>query len=261
MIAEITHRDHHFRVDLSKPIDLSMPLHAGPGQVRAWWVDPVRMEPVVMGDRRFAVAAGAPVNFRNVFFNPHGHGTHTESVGHIAREVYPVGDLLKRYFFTATLITIEPERCGTDQVITAEQMQDALRVDRPEALVLRTLPKGTDVTGRDWSGTNPPYIEAAACTWLRGIGVQHLLLDLPSVDREEDDGALAAHHAFWDHPPGPPKPSDSEGSQPLDLQRTITELIQVPGGVEDGDYLLELQLPHFMNDAAPSRPLLYAIIR
>lgn len=249
MIAEITHRDHHFRVDLSKPIDLSQPLHAGPGQLRAWWVDPVRMDPVVMGNKRFAVADGAPVNFRNVFFNPHGHGTHTESVGHIAREVHPVGNLFKRYFFTATVISVEPEHRGADGVITLEGMQDALRVDRPEALVLRTLPSGTDASHRDWSGTNPPYIEAAACKWLRDIGVLHLLLDLPSVDREEDAGALAAHHAFWGHP------------NTTDLQRTITELIRVPDSVEDGDYLLELQLPHFMNDAAPSRPLLYAIIR
>ncbi len=249
MIAEITHQDHHFRVDLSKPIDLSIPLHAGTPQLRAWWVDPVRMEPVVMGDKRFAVADGAPVNFRNVFFNPHGHGTHTESVGHIAPEIHPVGELFKRYFFTATLITIEPQEVGNDRVVTAVHIQEALGVDRPEALVLRTLPNGDDKRTRDWSGANAPYVEAAACSWLRGIGVQHFLLDLPSVDREEDGGALAAHHAFWDHP------------ATTDHHRTITELIHVADHVPDGDYLLELQLAHFMNDASPSRPLLYTIIR
>ena len=50
----------------------------------------------------------------------------------------------------------------------------------------------------------------------------HLLLDLPSVDREEDDGVLAAHHAFWDFP------------RTTDLQRTITELLFVPDEVRDG---------------------------
>lgn len=249
MIAEITHRDHHFRVDLSRPIDLSLPLHNGTPQLRAWWVDPVRMEPVVMGDKKFTVADGAPVNFRNVFLNPHGHGTHTESVGHIAPQVHPVGEMFKRYFFTATLITIEPQEVGDDRVVTAAQIQEALRVDRPEALVLRTLPNGADKRTRDWSGTNAPYVEAAACSWLRGIGVQHFLLDLPSVDREEDGGALAAHHAFWDHP------------ATTDLQRTITELIHVPEHVPDGDFLLELQVAHFMNDASPSRPLLYTILQ
>ena len=37
-------------------------------------------------------------------------------------------------------------------------------------------------------------------------------------------------------------------------------MIFVPNEVHDGDYLLELQLPRFMNDAAPSRPVLYALL-
>ena len=76
MIAEITHHGRTFRVDLARPIDLSFPLQDGPEQLRAWWVDPVRMEAVKNGDTEYAVKAGSPVNFRNIFFNPHGHGTH-----------------------------------------------------------------------------------------------------------------------------------------------------------------------------------------
>ena len=75
-----------------------------------------------------------------------------------------------------------------------------------------------------------------------------LLLDLPSVDREEDGGVLAAHHAFWDFP------------NTIDRERTISELLHVPAEVRDGDHLLELQVVHFMNDASPSRPLLYALL-
>jgi len=121
--------------------------------------------------------------------------------------------------------------------------------ERPcEALVLRTLPNDPGRSSKDWSGSNPCYLQSSACAWLRSIGVKHLLLDLPSVDREEDGGVLAAHHAFWDHP------------ATVDLERTITELIQVPAEVRDGEFLLELQLPHFMNDAAPSRPVLYAFL-
>ena len=221
MLAEITHKGRTFRVDLSKPIDLSLPLHDGEGQLRAWWVDPVTMEPVRHGDTIYAVKEGAPVNFRTIRFNPHGHGTHTESVGHISPEIHPVGELLKRYFFT--------ER-------------------PPEALVIRTLPTDEGRGTKDWSGSNPCYLQSTACAWLRSIGVKHLLLDLPSVDREEDGGVLAAHHAFWDFP------------HTLDLERTITEMLFVPSTVRDGEFLLELQLPHFMNDAAPSRPVLYALL-
>jgi len=252
MIAEITHHGRAFRVDLSRPLDLSFPLHAGAAQVRAWWVGPVRMEPVRNGDVEYAVRSGAPVNFRDVHFNPHGHGTHTESVGHIAPEVYPVGDQLKRFFFTAQLISIRPEErrapdAKTDHVITLEQLRSAVNERPPEALILRTLPQA-DNGERDWSGTNPTYLQSTATAWLRSIGVKHLLLDLPSVDREEDGGVLAAHHAFWDFP------------NTIDRERTITELLNIPSGVRDGDYLLELQLPHFMNDAAPSRPVLYALL-
>lgn len=253
MIAEINHKGRTFRVDLSKPIDLSLPLHDGPDQLRAWWVDPVRMEPVRNGDITYAVTAGSPVNFRNVYFNPHGHGTHTESVGHISPEVHPVGGMLSRYFFTAQLVSLLPETrrapdAKVDHVITLEQLRNVVNERPPEALVLRTLPHTDDRSRRDWSGTNPCYLQSTACAWLRSIGVKHLLLDLPSVDREEDGGVLAAHHAFWDYP------------NTIDLERTITELLFAPSTVRDGEYLLELQLPHLMNDAAPSRPVLYALL-
>jgi kynurenine formamidase len=234
-------------------LDLSMPLHDGEQQVRAWWVGPVTMEPVRDGEKVYAVKQGAPVNFRTITFNPHGHGTHTESVGHIAPDVHPVGGILKRYFFSAQLVSLLPEERRapdgrTDSVITLEQLRNVVSERPPEALVLRTLPIDEGHAQRDWSGSNPCYLQSTACAWLRSIGVKHLLLDLPSVDREEDGGVLAAHHAFWDFP------------HAIDLERTITEMIHVPSDVLDGEYLLELQLPHLMNDAAPSRPILYALL-
>jgi kynurenine formamidase len=136
----------------------------------------------------------------------------------------------------------------TDHLITLDHVRTAIGEQVPEALIVRTLPNDDAKRVRDWSARNPAYMEAQACSWLRSIGVKHLLLDLPSVDREKDEGVLAAHHAFWDYP------------DTLDQQRTITEMIFVPDEVRDGHYMLELQLPHFMNDAAPSRPVLYALL-
>ena len=166
--------------------------------------------------------------------------------------MYPVGEQLKRYFFTAQLISLRPEErrapdAKTDHVITLEQLRSAVSERPPEALIIRTLPQ-TQNASRDWSGSNPTYLQSTACAWLRSIGVKHLLLDLPSVDREEDGGVLAAHHAFWDFP------------NTLDLERTISELLHIPVVIPDSEYLLELQLPHFMNDAAPSRPVIYALL-
>ena len=79
-------------------------------------------------------------------------------------------------------------------------------------------------------------------------GVNHLLLDLPSVDREDDGGKLLAHHAFWKYP------------QATRRQATITELIFVPDSIVDGTYLLNLQIASFENDASPSKPVLYKIV-
>lgn len=250
MIAEITHQKRTWRIALDQPIDLSIPLDAHASGPRAWHVGPPRFTPVNDGQRTYAVEDGAPVNFRDVAFNPHGHGTHTESVGHIARIVHPVGNLLQRYWFTAQLVSVLPEGRRTPEgparVITLGQLRGLVNERPPEALVIRTWPNSEEKRTRQWTGTDPPFLEASACAWLRSFGVKHLLLDLPSVDRERDDGKLAAHHAFWDHP------------RSTDLSRTITEMIHVPDAVRDGEYLLELQLPHFINDAAPSRPVLYA---
>lgn len=253
MIAEIAHNGKRYRIALNDPIDLSIPLSADAPGPRAWYVDGVRMEGVRDGDKEYTVAAGASVNFRNVFFNPHGHGTHTESVGHITPEIQPIGAMLQRYFFTAQLISVLPAEQRRadgviDRVITMGHLREIIGEHVPEAIVIRTWPNATDKATRVWSGTNPPYIEQQACAWLRSIGVRHLLLDVPSVDREKDEGVLAAHHAFWDYP------------HTTDLRRTITEMIYVPDEVRDADYILELQLPNFTNDAAPSRPVLYALI-
>lgn len=250
MIAEITHQGRTWRIALNRPIDLSIPLDARSGGPRAWHVGPPRFTPVNDGERIYSVQDGAPVNFRDVTFNPHGNGTHTESVGHIAPIVHPVGNLFQRYWFTAQLVSILPEERrtpeGSARVITLGLLRGTIHEQVPEALVIRTWPNGPEKRTRQWTGSDPPFIEAGACTWLRSIGVKHLLLDLPSVDRERDEGKLAAHHAFWDFP------------RSVDLSRTITEMIYVPDEVRDGEYLLEMQVPHFINDAAPSRPVLYA---
>jgi kynurenine formamidase len=187
------------------------------------------------------------VNFRNVFFNPHGHGTHTESVGHIMPEILPVNGLVKRYFFAARLVSVTPESHHGDRIIMAGQLEEGWQDGFAEALVIRTLPNDASKLSRQYSGTNPPYLHAAAARWMREQGIRHLLIDLPSVDREKDDGKLLAHRAFWHYPEAPRRDC------------TITELIFVPDEIPDGDYFLDLQFAPFDNDASPARPVLYAV--
>ncbi len=95
-----------YKADLNQPLDISIPL--SPDGPRAWYVDPMTIEPVRTDRFTGSVAEGGDVNFRNIFFNPHGHGTHTESVGHIDREVTSVNATLSQYFFSVLLVSLEP---------------------------------------------------------------------------------------------------------------------------------------------------------
>jgi arylformamidase len=233
------------KADFRIPLDISIPLRAGKHNVNAYYIPPVTMEPFRMGNFIGDVKLGGSCNVNSIFFNPHGNGTHTECVGHISREMYTINQCLKEFFFTAELITIAPENRGTDQIITRHQLIAGLKVEKPKAVIIRTLPNNVEKMNRQYSGANPPYLEADAAEYLASIDVKHLLLDVPSVDREDDGGKLLAHRAFWQYPKAPR------------LDCTITELIFVPEFIADGSYLLNIQIASFENDASPSKPVLY----
>lgn len=254
MLATIKHNNRAFQVDFSKPIDISIPLSNTDNNPIAWYIEKPVIEPVRFGDWVGKVSEGtSSTNFNNIFFNPHGHGTHTECLGHITRDFYSVNQSLKHFFFTAELMTLRPYIQGEDQVITKTQVMAALEGKTPEAVVIRTLPNGVEKMSRNYSNTNPPYLDQAAANYLCEIGVKHLLIDLPSVDKEHDEGKLLAHKAFW-------KVSDiNRLNEDARRDATITEMIYVPDFIHDGSFLLNLQIASFENDASPSKPVLYAI--
>lgn len=248
MKATLEHSGKTFSVDLSKPLDISIPLRASEVNPVVWYQEEPEMKPVRIGDWIGKVSEGGSVNFINIFFNPHAHGTHTECLGHISNEFHSVNDSLKTFFFLAEVISVEPNILGEDEIISKESICKALNGSTPEAIVIRTLPNEISKRSKHWSNTNWPYLDEKAALFLREIGVRHLLIDLPSVDREHDEGKLLAHKAFWDYPENPR------------YDCTITEMIFVPDSIEDGRYLLNLQMASFQNDASPSKPVLYKIL-
>ena len=255
-------RSYSFQTEKGKDISIAL----SPNGPRAWYVEPMRIEPVRTEQFLGSVAEGGAVNFRDVYFNPHGHGTHTENVGHIIDTDVPVVNSISSSHFFAKLVTLKLRRKDAMQGVSQDLPQDLLQnletvasqadwvVDEEslegidlnvEALIIRTKPNDHSKMHRQYSGTNFPYLTVGAMQRIVDAGVQHLLVDLPSVDREEDGGALAAHHLFWNVPAEP------------NFQRTITELVYVPSEISDGNYMLNLQVSNFANDAAPSRPMLF----
>jgi kynurenine formamidase len=245
---------NNFEIDLSKPIDISIPLTNTDDNPIAWYIEKPVIEPVVFGDWIGKVSEGKSfTNFNNIFFNPHGHGTHTECLGHITRDFYSINQCLKQFFFLAELISVQPESINGDLVITKNQIEKVLMGKTPEAIVIRTLPNLANKKHLKYSNTNPPYLAEDAARFICDSGIQHLLIDLPSVDREHDEGKLLAHKAFWNVTDVNNLNIDAR------LNCTITEMIYVADEVKDDSYLLNLQIASFENDASPSKPVLYQI--
>ncbi len=234
-------------VDLSQPLDISIPLSGAKNNPVAWYLSTPVIQPVKQGDWVAKVSEGASVNFNNIQFNPHAHGTHTECVGHISEEFYSVNKILKQFFFLSEVISVTPQKQVEDSVITKNQLQQMLKNKTPEAVVIRTLPNLETKKHINYSHTNWAYLTESAALFLREKGINHLLIDTPSVDKEKDEGKLLAHKAFWNYPEAPR------------MQATITELIYVPEHIKDGSYLLNLMIAPFCNDASPSKPVLYKI--
>jgi len=248
MKATIEYNSRKIEINVSKPIDISIAIDVNKQNVNAWYLEEPKIEPVKSGDWVGSVEQGADVNFNNIMFNPHAHGTHTECVGHITKEVHSINKNLKQFFFLAEVITVAPEVINDDFVISKTQIQFALGNKKRDAVVLRTLPNMKDKKSKQYSNTNPTYLLEEAAEYLKSKNIKHLLIDLPSVDKEKDEGKLLAHNAFW----------NTKGK--LRLDATITEFIYVPNKVKDGCYMLNLQIAPFENDATPSKPVLYKIL-
>ena len=248
MKAIIEYNSRKIAIDVSKPIDISIAIDMTKENVNAWYMDAPKIFPQKFDGNTIKVSEGAVVNFNSIQFNPHSHITHTECVGHISEKVHSVNQNLKHFFFVAEVVTVAPELINDDFVISKKQLKSQIRNKKRDAIVIRTLPNLPDKKSKKYSNTNPTYLSEEAAIYLKEKGIKHLLIDLPSVDKEKDEGKLLAHNAFW----------NTSGEVRMDA--TITEFIFVPNAIDDGEYLLNLMIAPFENDATPSKPILYKIL-
>lgn len=233
-----------FYVDFDIPFSLSHPIRSGTHNPQCFSAPYPLMEPLVDGKFIGAVNKGSSVNFYNLFLNPHGTATHTECVGHINENHSSLNEYFNGGLLLAYLMIVSADLLKNgDHVIR----KVAAIPDNTEALILKV--KNYHNEEGSYSGTNPPYVSKLLINQIIDAGVQHLLVELPSIDKEQDEGRLEGHRAFW-------YPESKNGSPGI----TITELIRVPEMLEEGYYVLNLQVLNIALDVSPSNPQLYKVI-
>ena len=263
MKAEVEIGNKKYNVDFSKGTDISIPLNFNGDQPNTYGVDRASSKPYQDGQFIGDTRKGGPCNFETYSFTPHCNGTHTECIGHITDERITILSSLKEQMIPSTLVSVTPKKTienykpelnTEDLVITKEDLLSQLKDVTPEflkGLIIRTLPNDRSKKSEDYMKESPCFFSIEAMEYIVSLGVKHLLVDSPSVDRLFDEGHLSAHNIFWE--------TKGKKFNPAAQNKTITEMIFVPDLLDNGHYLLNLQIPAFVSDAAPSRPILYKI--
>ena len=256
-----------FEIDTAGGIDISVPVIFGGEQPNTYDVPKASAKAFESGNFIGDTRRGGGCNFEEYSIIPHCNGTHTECVGHISYDRIHVNNFVSNLLIPSTLITVEPESAESttdsydppkeagDRLITENSLKEKLTaVDRffLEGLIIRTLPNSSDKKSRRYSKNLPPFFSLEAMKFIRSLEVNHLLLDIPSVDRTFDEGKLNAHHIFWDVEAGSHEVSAGNCSA-----RTVTEMIFADDSIPDGNYFASIHIPNFTADAAPSRVLLF----
>lgn len=258
-----------WRADLSRPLHLAITLDFEGAQPSFYDAPRATATPLRSGSFVGDVLEGGSCRCSTYTVTPHCNGTHTESIGHVVREPVSIHATAHDTLLLARVVSVAPEVVPDsavdapvipgDQVITAARLRGALKEQAAaecDALVVRTLPNAGDKLKRRYAldAAMPPYFGVDALHWLVAQGYVHLIVDLPSIDRAVDGGLLRCHRIFWGLPAG-----SVELAAATRPDATLTELAYIDDAIADGLYLLNLQLPAFATDAAPSRPILYPI--
>lgn len=267
-VMHFEHDGRRLLADLADPLPIAIPLDFGgpqPGFLSAPRATARALHlAACAGDTRI----GGSCNCEQLTLVPHCNGTHTECVGHLTDERVSLAETLRGGVSLALLVSVRPQRfsatCDSsdpqpepgDRVISAGLLRSAFARHpelTPRALVLRTLPNSVERMSHAYAGAAPaPFLTREAAELLVERDIEHLVLDLPSADRAHDADRLTAHRVLFGLPPG-----NRHVAQARRAQLTITELAFIAPTIRDGFYLLDLQIPAFMSDAAPSRPVLY----
>lgn len=262
MNISIQFNNQRYKLDFSRQHDISIPVDFNGKQPNFYNVSKADMKPLKTDSILWSVSEKAPCNVPEITLNIHCNGTHTESVGHLLSNVNNIGEIVKDIFIPSLLITLEPtffdlqpeeyhiKINNNEPILTAEMIKQEISkymIPNLKGLVVRTLPNNDIKKEFYYPETLHPFFTSDAIEYMNNIGIKHLFVDTPSIDRFDDDGILGNHRLFW---------SDIDRKLNKYSDKTITELCYISNRIKDGFYFINLQLPHFQLDAAPSRPIL-----
>jgi arylformamidase len=273
MIAELSFGGQKVRAALDRGVSLAIAVEFGAPGPRHFGAPSPAAAPFSVGSFSGSVATGASANCSTVTLTPHCQMTHTESVAHLTRESGDAWRVVPRGLLPAVVVSVLPEPASesnestdpqpwaTDALITRRRLRAAWPMTRPSmsnvepvAAIIRTLPNDLGKRTRDYSDLVPPYLTREAVEWLVEKRIEHLVLDVPSLDRTHDDGHLVGHRIFFGLPPGSRARGDAARSR-----ATVTELAFIPDEVHDGPCILTLAVPAIGGDAVPSQPIVYPL--
>ena len=233
-------KNKKYSFDSGDGISLGHQLDNNGATPKAWYSSNPSINAIQQEGFSGDIRLGGSVNSNEIRIQPHNHGTHTECYGHLTDARVALGDVFKGYLGLATLHSI-------DQPYGEPIEEKHLPKASQQALILRTSVEG--FSAKDFSNSEPSYLSPKAMEGIVALGVNHLLIDLPSVDPEFDDGMLVAHRIFWGY----------KNKAYNRTSCTITEMVRIPKKISDGIYLLNLQTVDWKTDAVPSNPMIYPI--
>lgn len=259
-----------FELDLEHPISLAIPVKFNGEQPNHFGAPIASKKPLASNGFIGDTQQGGSCNVDHIQMVPHCNGTHTESIHHVTNTAITIGKIHSNSLTHALLASVSPKNAtetkdsytpdleSSDWIIDLQELQRKIskkNLGLTESLIIRTLPNHPHKISVIYDDeSQPPFFSQEAIQWLAASSIKHLLVDIPSLDKMYDNGHLINHRCYWNL-----ETDSHELNDQAHLDRTVTEMIYVPDNAADGFYALNLQVPAFELDAAPSRPLLYPL--
>jgi len=251
LIVQAKYSGRVYDIDMDKGIDLSIENNFSGNAPIFYGSEQPKAIPQRYGDFIGDLKTGGSCNVPVISCNIHCTGTHTECISHVLDSKVRIPDKCPKGLIPAYVITVQPESSNyiedlyhcdiSDHFVISKRSIKQKILKSYQALVIRTLPNDKSKLTRNYDEHPAPFFTNDATDYICELGVQHLLVDIPSIDKSDDGGMLGNHRSFF-------KKGD-----------TISELLFIPDSLSDGFGFLQIQIPSWSLDSAPSRPIFFPI--